>query len=44
MERLETNQALLLTNRVIFLDTIVNNTSLEDTEYHEVRSETSLAS
>ena len=42
LERLETNQALLLTNRVIFLDTIVNNTSLEDTEYHEVRSGTSL--
>lgn len=44
LERLETNQALLLTNRVIFLDTIVNNTSLEDTEYHEVRSGTSLTS
>jgi len=38
LERLEMNQALLLTNRVIFLETIVNNTRLEDAEYHELVS------
>ena len=36
LERLETNQALLLTNRVIFLDTITNNTSLDPGEYSDL--------
>ena len=36
LERLETHQALLLTNRVIFLDTVTNNTELEPGDYHQV--------
>ena len=36
-ERLETNQALLLTERVIFLQIIANNTDLEEEQYNQVR-------
>ena len=40
LERLETHQALLLTNRVIFLDTVTNNTELEPGDYHQVAHHT----
>ena len=35
-ERLETNQALLLTERVIFLERITNNTDLGEEQYQQV--------
>ena len=35
-ERLETNQALLLTERVIFLERITNNTDLGEEQYQKV--------
>ena len=35
-ERLETNQALLLTERVIFLEIITNNTNLGEDQYQQV--------
>ena len=44
LERLETHQALLLTNRVIFLDTVTNNTELEPGDYHQVAHPTPILS
>ena len=44
LERLETHQALLLTNRVIFLDTVTNNTELEPGDYHQVTHNTHILS
>ena len=35
LERLETHQALLLTQRLIFLEEITNNTGLGDQDYHD---------
>ena len=35
LERLETHQALLLTQRLIFLEEITNNTGLGDHDYHD---------
>ena len=35
-DRLETHQALLLTERQVFLEVITNNTDLEEDQYHQV--------
>ena len=39
LERLETNQALLLSNRILFLETITNNTMMEEEEYQQLVAE-----
>ena len=38
-DRLETHQALLLTERQVFLELITNNTDLEEDQYQELVSE-----